>query len=405
VIVIAADDGVKPQTVEAVKFAQSANAKIIVAINKIDKEGADVHRVMAEMATEFSLNPEEWGGDTIFVPISAKTGENLDKLVDMILLTADIEELKADTDGPAEGLVIESHTEVGKGAVVNLLVTSGELRLREFVVAGGAYAKIKTMTDWKGRAKGKALPSTPVVVTGFKDLPKFGDMFIESEDEKTARRAALLNGMSEKNEAASSNVTSSDLLRMMKNTDTQKVFNLIIKGDTLGSVTSVVDSLKMIDTKDEINLNIAATGVGDITENDVYMAVGENTAIYGFNVSIPAGVRRTAERDGVKVSAFKVIYELLDDAKNEMEKLLDDEVIEEVVGGLEVKGVFRTEREEIIAGGTMTSGVARAGVLARFLRKDEEIGEGEVGGVQREKLDATELVEGVTGGLKLKTEK
>jgi len=405
VIVVAADDGVKPQTVEAVKFAQGANAKIIVAINKIDKEGADVNRVMAEMSTEFGLNPEDWGGDTIMVPISAKTGQNLDKLVDMILLTADMDELKADSDGPAEGLIIESHTEVGKGPVVNVLVTSGELKPKDFVVAGGTYAKIRTMTDWKGRAKGKALPSTPVTVTGFKDLPKFGDKFEEVADEKIARKNALLNNTAEKNEAATANVTSADLLRMMSDTDTQKVFNVIIKGDVLGSVTSVVDSLKMIDTKGEINLNIVATGVGDITENDIYMAVGENTVIYGFNVNLPAGLKRIAARDSVEVRTFRVIYELLDDAKKEMEGLLDDEVVEEIVGEMEVKGVFRTEKTEIIAGGTVTLGEARAGAMVRMFHGDEKLGEGEVTNTQREKLEATELVEGETGGLKIKTEK
>jgi translation initiation factor IF-2 len=405
VIVVAADDGVKPQTVEAVKFAQGANAKIIVAINKIDKEGADVNRVMAEMSTEFGLNPEEWGGDTIMVPISAKTGQNLDKLVDMILLTADMEELKADMDGPAEGLIIESHTEVGKGPVVNVLVTSGELKPKDFIVAGGTYAKVRTMLDWKGRAKGKAVPSTPVTVTGFKDLPKFGDKFEEVTDEKIARKNALLNNTAEKNEVATANVTGADLLRMMSATDTQKVFNVIIKGDVLGSVTSVVDSLKMIDTKGEINLNIVATGVGDITENDIYMAVGENTVIYGFNVNLPAGLKRIASRDGVEVRTFRVIYELLDDAKKSMEELLDDEVIEETVGEMEVKGVFRTEKTEIIAGGTVTLGLVRAGVLVKMFGGGEELGEGEVTNTQREKLEATELVEGETGGLKIKTDK
>ena len=182
VIVVAADDGVKPQTAEAIKFAEAANAKIIVAINKIDKDGANIERTKAQLATDFSLNPEEWGGDTIMVPISAKTGQNVEQLLDMILLTADIDELKADENIPAEGLVIESHMEVGKGSVVNLLVTGGELKVGEFIVAGKTYAKVRTMLDWKNKPKGKATPSTPVVVTGFKDLPNFGDKFEESYD-------------------------------------------------------------------------------------------------------------------------------------------------------------------------------------------------------------------------------
>ncbi|MBR0424472.1 translation initiation factor IF-2, partial [Candidatus Saccharibacteria bacterium] len=182
VIVVAADDGVKPQTVEAINFAKSANAKIIVAINKIDREGADIDRTKADLSNH-GLQPEEWSGDITMVPISAKQNQNLEELLDMILLTADIEELKADVDIPSEGLVIESHMETGKGSVVNLLVTGGELKTGEFVVAGSTYGKIRTMLDWQGKPKGKATPSTPVTVTGFKDLPNFGDKFIEVADE------------------------------------------------------------------------------------------------------------------------------------------------------------------------------------------------------------------------------
>ena len=188
VIVVAADDGVKPQTVEAIKFAQGANAKMIVAINKIDREGADVPRTMADLSAH-GLQPEEWGGDIMMIPVSAKTGENLEKLLDAILLIADVEELKADVDIPAEGLVIESHMETGKGSVVNLLVTGGELKVGEYVAAGSSFGKIRTMLDFRGKPKGKATPSTPVTVTGFKELPNFGDRFLEYPDEKSARRS------------------------------------------------------------------------------------------------------------------------------------------------------------------------------------------------------------------------
>ena len=403
VIVVAADDGVKPQTIEAIKFAQGANAKIIVAINKIDREGADIPRTMADLA-QHGLQPEEWGGDITMVPISAKLNQNLDKLLDMILLIADMEELKADVDIPAEGLVIESHMETGKGSVVNLLVTGGELKTGEFIVAGNTYAKIRTMLDWKGKPKGKATPSTPVTVTGFKELPDFGDRFFEVTDEKTARRQALLNANAATDAAASANVTSTDLLRMMNTADNSKVFNVLIKGDVLGSVTSVVDSLKMIDTKGEVTLNIVATGVGDVTENDVYMATGENTVIYGFNVSVPVNISKMAARDGVKIKCYKVIYELLDDAKHEMEDLLDAEVVEEEVGEMKVEGVFRTEKTSIIAGGEMLRGKVKAGVLARVVRNKEELGEVEVTSVQKERIDVPELTEKEIGGLALKTE-
>lgn len=404
VIVVAADDGVKPQTVEAIKFAQSANAKIIVAINKIDREGADIPRTMADLA-QHGLTPEEWGGDITMVPISAKRGDNLEKLLDLILLTADIEELKADVQIPSEGLVIESHMEIGKGSVVNLLVTGGELKTGEFIVAGGAYGKIRTMLDFRGKPKGKATPSTPVTVTGFKELPNFGDKFIEVKDEKSARKMALLNAQNLVEESASANVTSSDLLRMMNNADNAKVFNVIIKGDVLGSVTSVVDSLKMIDTKGEVMLNIVSSGVGDITENDIYMAEGDNTVVYGFNVNVPTNIVKLAARDGVEIRNYKIIYELLDDAKTSMENLLDAEIVETEMGEMKIKGVFRTERTAIIAGGEVLTGLAKKGLMGRVYHEKELIGEVEVDSVQKEKMDINELVAGETGGIAFKLEK
>ncbi len=402
VIVVAADDGVKPQTVEAINFAKSANAKIIVAINKIDREGADIDRTKADLS-QHGLQPEEWGGDITMVPISAKMNQNLEELLDMILLTADIEELKADIDIPAEGLVIESHMETGKGSVVNLLVTGGELKTGEFIVAGSTYGKVRTMLDWQGKPKGKATPSTPVTITGFKELPNFGDRFIEVKDEKTARKMALLNAQAAADESASANVTSTDLLRMMNVADNSKVFNVIVKGDVLGSVTSVVDSLRLIDTKGEITLNIVSTGVGDINENDVYMAAGENTIIYGFNVSVPINISKMAARDNVPIRTYKVIYELLDDAKHEMENLLDAEIIEEDKGEMKVLGVFRTEKTSIIAGGEVLKGDVKAGYLVRVVHDKNYLGEAEVTSVQKEKIDVKELVAGETGGLALKT--
>lgn len=417
ILVVAADDGVKPQTVEAIKFAQSANAKIIVAINKIDREGADVARTMADLS-QHGLQPEEWGGNITMVPISAKRGDNLEKLLDLILLTADIEELKADVDIPAEGLVIESHMEVGKGSVVNLLVTGGELKTGEFIVAGSAYGKVRTMLDFKGKPKGKAIPSTPVTVTGFKELPNFGDQFIEATDEKSARKMALLNAQGNSDALASSNVTSNDLLRMMNVADNSKVFNVIVKADVLGSVTSVVDSLKMIDTHGEVTLNIVSTGVGDITENDIYMAAGDNTVIYGFNVSVPTNISKMAARDGVAVRNYRVIYELIDDAKNSMEALLDAEVVEEEIGEMKIKGVFRTERTAIIAGGEVLTGRVAAKVsttagvssgelfvFGRVYRNKELVGEVQVDSVQKEKMTVSELVAGETGGIAFKLEK
>lgn len=405
VIVVAADDGVKPQTIEAIKFAQGANAKIIVAINKIDREGADVPRTMADLSTH-GLQPEEWGGDIMMIPVSAKTGENLEKLLDAILLVADVEELKADIEIPAEGLVIESHMETGKGSVVNLLVTGGELKVGEFVTAGNVYGKIRTMLDFRGRPKGKATPSTPVTVTGFKELPNFGDRFVEQKDEKTARKMALINAQEAASEAASANVTSTDLLRMMSSADNAQVFNVIVKGDVLGSVTSVVDSLKMIDTKGEVTLNVVATGVGDVTENDVYMAAGDDHAVvYGFNVNVPTNIAKLAARDGVQIRNYKVIYELLDDAKSSMEDLLGEEVVETEMGEMKVMGVFRSTKTEIIAGGQMLRGKLVPGALVRLKHEREVLGEAEVESVQKERIEVKELIENEVGGLALKTEK
>lgn len=405
IIVVAADDGVKPQTVEAIKFAQSANAKIIVAINKIDREGADVPRTMADLSAH-GLQPEEWGGDIMMIPVSAKTGEGLKKLIESILLVADVEELKADVDVPAEGLVIESHMETGKGSVVNLLVTGGELKVGEFITAGNTYGKVRTMLDFRGKPKGKATPSTPVTVTGFKELPNFGDRFFEQPDEKTARKMALLHAQEAASEAMSANVTSTDLLRMMQSVDNAKVFNVIVKGDVLGSVTSVVDSLKLIDTKGEVTLNIVATGVGDITENDVYMAAGDgNTVIYGFNVNVPTNIAKLAARDGVAIHNYKVIYELLDDAKNSMEDLLGEEIVETELGKMKIMGVFRITKTELIAGGKVTQGKVIPKALARVKHGNVVLGEAEVESVQKERIEAKELIEGEVGGLALKTEK
>ena len=360
---------------------------------------------MADLSAH-GLQPEEWGGDIMMIPISAKTGANLDKLLDAILLIADVEELKADVDIPAEGLVIESHLETGKGSVVNLLVTGGELKVGEYIAAGSSFGKIRTMLDFRGKPKGKATPSTPVTVTGFKELPNFGDRFLEYPDEKSARKAALLHAQGAASEAASANVTSRDLLRMMNVVDNAKTFNVIVKGDVLGSVTSVVDSLKLIDTKGEVTLNIVATGVGDITENDVYMAAGdENTVIYGFNVSVPTNIAKLAARDGVAIRNYRVIYELLDDARASMERLLGEEIVETTQGEMKVMGVFRITKTELIAGGQMLKGKLTPKLLVRVKHGSEILGEAEVESVQKERIEVKELIENEIGGLAMKTDK
>jgi translation initiation factor IF-2 len=405
IIVVAADDGVKPQTIEAIRFAQTANAKIVVAINKIDKETANPQLVKTQLATEHNLNPEEWGGDTVMVEVSAKTGQNIDKLLDMVLLVADLEELKADIDVPAEGLVIESHMETGRGSVVGLLVEQGELKPGHFLVAGTAYGKVRTLLDFRGKTLKSAGPSTPVTVTGFKELPQFGDVFTIFKSEKEARHQTMLARVEREKNAASTNVTGADLLKLMtQQHDTQEV-NVIVKADVQGSLTSVIDSLRLVDTGGEINLRIVGSGVGNISESDIRLAESGDTIIYGFNVELPPAVKRLAMRDKVQVRLFKVIYELLDDARNSMEAMLAPEVVETEIGTLTIKGIFRTLKDEIIAGGEVTKGKAVPNVLARVKRGDETLAEVEIVKVQRQQQEAKEVFEGEMCGLSIKTAK
>ncbi len=371
----------------------------------MDKDTADKNRVMAELA-ERGLNPEEWGGDVIMVPISARTGEGIDKLLDMVLLTADMEELKADVNVPAEGLVIESHMETGKGSVVSLLVEQGQIKQGDFLVAGTTYGKVRTLLDYNSSTLKKAGPSTPITVTGFKELPQFGDVFKVVKNEKIARHISEDSKIEAAQNAATANVTGADLLKMMNQQYDAADFNILIKADVQGSLTSVSDSLRMIETNGEVNLHIIKTGVGNKSENDIRIAAAsENTIIYGFNVELPASIKKIAVRDRVEVRIYKIIYELIDDARAEMEKLLAPEVVETEIGKLDVKGVFRTVKEEIIAGGEVTSGRVYAGLLARVMRKKEQIAEMEVTSVQRQQQEAKDILEGEMCGLSLKTNK
>jgi len=405
IIVVAADDGVKPQTIEAIRFARTANAKIVVAINKIDKESADPARVKAQLATEHGLNPEEWGGDVVMVEVSAKTGQNVDKLLDMVLLVADLEDLKADIDTPAEGLVIESHMETGRGSVVGLLVEQGILKPGHFMVAGTTYGKVRTLLDFAGKTLREAGPSTPVTVTGFKELPQFGDDFMVVKTEKEARANVAVAKIEQEKNAASTNVTGADLLKMMTQQHESQDLNIIVKADVQGSLTSVVNSLKIIDTQGEISLRIIGSGVGNISENDIRLASDEKTIIYGFNVGMSTAVKQLAARDKVQVRMFNVIYQLLDDARESMEELLAPQIVETEIGQLTIKGVFRTLKDEVIAGGEVTQGKIMPGLLARVMRKKEQLAEVEITNVQRQKQEAKEVFEGEMCGLSLKTNK
>jgi len=403
VIVVAADDGVKPQTIEAIRFARSANAKIVVAINKIDKETANVQLVKTQLATEHNLNPEEWGGDTVMVEVSAKTGQGVDKLLDLVLLVADLEELKADIDVPAEGLVIEAHMEVGRGPVVGLLVEQGVLKPGAFLVAGTTYGKIRTLLDFKGQPLKEAGPSTPATITGFKEIPQFGDSFELFKTEKEARTRIAAAKLENERNAASTNVTGADMLKLMTQKSETPDFNVIVKADVQGSLTSVMDSLRLIETGGQVNLHVISSSVGNITENDIRLAADDKTVIYGFNVDLPPAVKRLATRERTEVRLYRVIYELLDNAKASMEALLAPEVVETVTGTLTVKGVFRTLKDMVIAGGEVTSGKVTANVLVRATRGDEILGEAEITSLQRDKVEAKEAFEGDLCGFSLKT--
>lgn len=401
IIVVAADDGVKPQTIEAIRFANAANARIVVAINKMDKEAANADRVRTQLASEHNLNPEEWGGDTIMVEVSAKTGQNLDKLLESVILIADLEELKAETTGPAEGLVIESHMEQGRGAVVGLLVEHGILKPGAFMVAGMTYGKVRTLHDFAGRTLKEASPSTPATVTGFKEVPEFGDRFIIVKNEKEARAMSAAYKAQRDKDAATTNVTSTDLLAMISKKHETVSANVIVKADVQGSLTSVIDSLRLLEN-DEISIRVIGSGVGNITENDVRTAASGDAIIYGFNVQLPPAVKRLAARDKVSVRIFRVIYELLDDARTALEDLLSPEVVETEVGTLVVRGVFRTTKEEIICGGEVLKGKIVPNTLIRIVRNKEKIAETEVTRVQRQQQEAKEVFEGEMCGLTVK---
>jgi translation initiation factor IF-2 len=403
VIVVAADDGIKPQTVEAIRFAKKAGVKIIVAANKMDKEGADLNRLKQQLS-EHDLLTEEWGGDTVVMPVSAKTKAGLPELLDMILLVTDVEELKADVDQPARGLIIEAHVEQGRGPVANALVETGSLRPGDFVVAGGSYAKVRNLENTDGQPLKVATPSTPVAITGFKTLPEFGDEFTVVANEKTARAQSSQTATDKQTSGSRMDIGSSELIRLINRDNKLEELNIIIKADVQGSLTSVIDSLKALDTE-EVSVRIVGAGVGPIGENDLHLAHSSGAIVYGFNVALPTSSKQQAGRDKIKVRLYKIIYELIDDVKAELSNLLRPEIVETELGRLIVKGVFKTTKTEIICGGEVTKGKLMAPALARVLRGDDQLGEVELTGLKRGPADAKEVVEGEMCGMSLKTEK
>lgn len=334
--------------------------------------------------------------------VSAKQGTGISELLDMVLLMADIEELKADTAGNAEGIIIEAHMAQGQGAHVSALIEHGKLGKSEYVVAGQTYGKIRTLSDWQGNPTDSAGPSTPVQITGFKELPQFGDHLSVAKSEKEARERA--RKAQDKKVSGKLNMTSSDLIGLInKNAQLQEV-PIIIKADVQGSLTSITDSIRLLEN-DELKMQVIGSGVGSVTENDVQMASTSKALIYAFNVATPPNVKKLADRDKVSVRSFNVIYELLDDAKEVLTALLAPEIVTTELGKLVIRGVFRTTKDEIICGGEVTKGKAVPAVRARILRDKEEIADAEVKSVQRQQQEAKEVFEGEMCGLQLKTDK
>jgi translation initiation factor IF-2 len=398
ILVVAADEGIKAQTLEALRFARQAGVKMIVAANKMDKAGANLDRLKQQLA-ENELLPEDWGGDTVIVPVSAKTKDGVDNLLDMIFLVADIEELKADPDGPASGIVIESHLEQGRGRVAIALVEQGTLKPGDFITVGPTYGKIRNLESTDGKPLKAAGPSTPVVITGLKEQPDFGDEFEARKTEKEAKEAAQSMAASRKRGGNSAATSSSELLRLINRSNRLSELNVVVKADVQGSLTSVVNSLKSLDTE-EVAVRVVGSGVGDINENDIHQASSSNAVIYGFHVNMPTNIKQLASRDKVPVRLYTVIYELLDDVKKELEDRLEPEIIENILGELTIKGIFKTTKTEVICGGEVTSGKLSIPALARLRRGKELIADNlEITNLKRGPTDVKEVLEGEMCGL------
>jgi translation initiation factor IF-2 len=323
----------------------------------------------------------------------------------MILLLADVEELKADVDVPASGLVIEAHVEQGRGSVAHALIEAGVLKPGDFVVAGSSYAKVRNLEDTEGRPLKAARPSTPVVMTGFKTLPEFADEFVAVDSEKAARLQANANAQAKVSAGGRHGINSTELIRLINRNNEVQELNVLIKADVQGSLTSVIDSLKALDTE-EVAVRIVGTGIGAVTENDVHLAQTSGAVIYGFNTTIPGNIRQIASRDKVKIRLYKIIYELIDDVKSELSELLLPQVVTTDLGRLVIKGVFKTTRTEIICGGEVTKGKLTLPAFANVYRGDDQLAEEiEVTNLKRGPQDAKEVVEGELCGVNLKTDK
>lgn len=401
IIVVAADDGVMPQTVEAINHAKAAEVPIIVAINKMDKPSANPDRVQQEL-TEHGLVPEAWGGDTISVPISALKGEGIDELLEMILLTAEVAELKANPTRTAIGSVIEAQLDKGRGPVATLLVQDGTLRVGDPIVVGHAYGRVRAMVNDIGRRVKEAGPSTPVEITGLNEVPQAGDRFVVFSDEKTARQVGESRSMTaiQAQRSEKQRVTLDNLFEQMSQGDVKEL-NLIVKADVQGTVEAMASSLMKIDVEG-VNVKIIHTGAGAITESDISLAAASNAIVIGFNVRPDVNAKRAAEEEGVDIRLHRIIYKVIEEIEQAMKGMLDPEYEEKIVGQAEVRQTIKVSKVGTIAGSYVTEGkiVRDAGV--RVIREGIVVFEGELDSLKRFKDDAKEVARGYECGITIK---
>lgn len=401
VLVVAADDGVMPQTVEAINHSKAANVPIIVAINKIDKEDANPDRVKQEL-TEYGLVVEEWGGDTIAVPVSAKTRTNIEGILEMILLVAEMKELKANPNRNATGTVIEAKLDKGKGPVATVLVSKGTLNVGDIIIAGQSFGRIRAMVDDKGRRVKKAGPSMPVEVQGLSVVPAAGEIFNVVDDEKVARSIADARSDERKAEEIKqkSKISLEDLFDKIKEGEVKEL-NIIIKSDVQGSTEAIKQSLAKLSTS-EVRVNVIHGGVGTISESDVMLAAASNAIIIGFNVRYDSNTKATADLQGVDIRLYRIIYDAIDDIKAAMEGMLDPDFKEVVQGKAEVRQVFKVPRAGSIAGSYVTEGKINRSSKIRVIRDGKVVNESEIESLKRFKDDVREVAEGYECGIGLK---
>ncbi len=398
ILVVAADDGVMPQTIEAINHAKAAGMPIIVAVNKIDKPQANPDRVIQEL-TEYELVPEAWGGDTIFAPISAKFGEGLENLLDMILLVSEVEELKANPDRRAIGSVIEAELDKGRGPVATLLVQDGTLNIGDPIVVGNTFGRVRAMVNDLGRRVKKVGPSTPVEITGLNDVPQAGDRFVVFEDEKTARNIGETRASRAlvAQRSATNRVSLDNLFEHMKAGEMKEV-NVIIKADFQGSVEALAASLRKIDVEG-VNVKIIHTAVGAINESDITLAAASNAIVIGFNVRPTAQAREAAENESVDIRLHRVIYKAIDEIEAAMKGMLDPEFQEKIIGQAQVRQTINVSKVGTIAGCYVTDGKITRDSGVRIIRDGIVVFEGEIATLKRFKDDAKEVAKGYECGI------